>query len=283
MTSDAKRKTLAWVAGVICLTVILAMILPQLELRPGVPLPAPAGNNGKAPPGQVQPELAISIDAFWKAILGILLVAGTVYNVYRLLKGGDWKWKEILRSLLYLTMLLAVVVAVLLVMSGMQFTVQPPQEVLPPPPTVEVHGPPLGPVSPGLLWLICLGLAGMVIGLGLWLVFRSPAKTDPVKLEAERALQALKTGTDLKDVIVHCYWQMTQVLKQEQGVEMEAGMTTREFERLLKARGVPPAPVHQLTLLFETVRYGHRSPGPDAERQAVDSLTAIVRHSQTRR
>ena len=131
----------------------------------------------------------------------------------------------------------------------------------------------------GLIWLVWLGLAAALAGLGLWLVVRPPARPmpDPLQLEAERALQALNDGLDLKNVILRCYSQMAQVLKREQGLEMEVAMTAREFERLAEARGVPPAPVHKLTQLFEAARYGHRPPGPGDERQAVDCLTAIVR------
>jgi hypothetical protein len=73
------------------------------------------------------------------------------------------------------------------------------------------------------------------------------------------------------------------VLRQAQGIEMEAAMTAREFERLLEARGVPRPPVHQLTQLFEAARYGRRPPGADDERRARESLTAIVQYSRAGR
>jgi hypothetical protein len=73
---------------------------------------------------------------------------------------------------------------------------------------------------------------------------------------------------------------MSLALKKEQGIELEETMTAREFERLLEARGIPPAPVHQLTQLFEAARYGYRLPTPGDEQTAFDCLNAIVQHAQ---
>lgn len=284
MTDDAKRKTLACLLGVVILTVLIAAALPQLELKPGVPLPGQADSSGGALPEQSLPALSISISTLWKAILGILLLVGLIYYGYRMLRGIIWNWREVLSALPYLIIPPLIVVGVLLALSGVHFT-SAPAEAEVPPPVLDVKGPPLGPLPPGLIWLVCLGLAATLVGLGLWLTFRPAARpgSDQLTLEAERALQALKTGLDLNNVILQCYWQMGRVLKQEQGIEMEAAMTAREFEHLLEARGVPHPPVHQLTQLFEAARYGHRPPRADDERRAVDSLTAIVQYSQAGR
>jgi hypothetical protein len=104
-----------------------------------------------------------------------------------------------------------------------------------------------------------------------------------VAREAERAIRALQTGSDIQNVIVRCYLQMSQALQKERGIKREAAMTARDFERLLEARGIPHTPVHQLTRLFEAARYGRRSSGPEEEREALDCLNAIVRHSRAAR
>jgi hypothetical protein len=279
MTSQVKLKIMACLVAVVVLTALIAAALPQLELKPGMPLPRAADPSWGVVPEESLPAVTISISAFWKAVLSFLLIASLIYNVYKLLRGVRWNWKDILRSVAFLAAAIIILFSILLILSGVRLTAQPPEmEVTPP--AVPVKGPPLGAVPPGLLWLVWLGLAAAFTGLGLWFVFRKPARPDRLRLEAERALQALKTGLDLRNVILHCYWQMTEVLKQEQGLEMDAAMTTREFERLLEARGVPAAPVQQLTRLFEAARYGHRPPGHGDEGRAVDCLTAIVRYSQ---
>ena len=88
------------------------------------------------------------------------------------------------------------------------------------------------------------------------------------------------TGLDLKDVIVKCYRQMSLALEKEQGIERKDFMTTREFENLLEAAGIPHDPIHQLTQLFEAVRYGNWQPNPMDEQKAIHCLQAIMLYSR---
>ena len=282
MTSDAKRKTLACLGCMVILTVLIAAALPHLELKPGVPLPALPQGVIEPQPEQETPDVTISLSALWKAILSICLVAGLIYNGYQLLRNATWSWRNVVNSLVRISVFILIAVGILLVLPGIHFTYSMPMMEEIPPPVVELSGPPVGPLPLSLIWLVGLGLAATLVGLGLWFIFRPAghASTDRLTLQARWALQALKKGSDLKNVIVRCYWQMGQVLKEEQGIEMETAMTVREFERLLEARGVPHLPVHQLTKLFETARYGHRTMSVEDERQAVDALTAIVQYSQ---
>ena len=288
MSRDAKRKTLACLLGVITLTIVIAAALPQLQLMPGVPLPSQPAGSGAVPPDQISPLPAISVNTFWKAVLGILLAAGLIYNVYRLLSGARWSWNDAVRSLLYLIVPACILVGLVLIVSNVPVTAAPSAAHSAPPPRLGVPGRTLAAVPTSVtspawpLWLVWLGLAAVLTGLGLWLVLRPRARPlpDGLQLEAEWALQALNDGLDLKNVILRCYSQMAQVLKQEQGLELEAVMTAREFERLAEARGMPPAPVQMLTQLFEAARYGHRPPDPVDERQAIECLTAIVRDGQ---
>ena len=99
-------------------------------------------------------------------------------------------------------------------------------------------------------------------------------------LEAEKAWRALQTGLDLKDVIIKCYRQMGLALKEEQGIEREDFMTTGEFQHLLATAGVPYGPVHQLTRLFDAVRYGNWQPNPTDKHEAIQSLEAIMVYSR---
>jgi hypothetical protein len=288
MSRDAKRKTLACLLGVIILTIVIAAALPQLRLMPGVPLPSPPAGLGGVAPDQISPLPAISVNTFWKAVLGILLAAGLIYNVYRLLTGARWSWNDVVRSFLYMIVPACILVGLVLIVSNVPVTAAPSVALSAPSPRLRVPGRTLAAVpasrtSPAWpIWVAWLGPAGALTGLGLWLVSRPSARPipDALQVEAERALQALNDGLDLKNVILRCYSQMAQVLKQEQGLELEAVMTAREFERLAEARGMPPAPVQQLTQLFEAARYGRRPPDPVDERQAIECLTAIVRYGQ---
>jgi hypothetical protein len=76
---------------------------------------------------------------------------------------------------------------------------------------------------------------------------------------------------------------MGQALQQEQRIEREAFMTTGEFEVLLSAKGVPRDPVHQLTQLFDAVRYGRRQPASGENQRALQCLDAILAYSSQAR
>jgi hypothetical protein len=106
-----------------------------------------------------------------------------------------------------------------------------------------------------------------------------PPRTDEHLLnEAENAVNALKAGEDLRNVIMRCYLQMARALQEEQGISRSNNMTVREFEDWLQSKGVPYAPVHQLTGLFEKVRYGKQPTSENDERIGVESLNEIIKY-----
>jgi len=207
-----------------------------------------------------------------------------IYNGYRLFRHSTWGWLDVLKSLFYICLPVFIIVIILVALSGSHVDAVPEADVLPTPIPLQ-PGPPLGPTPMSLIWIAGLGLATLLVGVGLWFVFHQAGRTraDPLVLQAEWALQALRKGGDLKNVIVRCYWQMEEVLKEGQGIEMKTAMTVREFEGLLESRGVPHLPVHQLTQLFEAARYGRQMTSTDDERQAIEALTAIVQYSQAMR
>lgn len=154
-----------------------------------------------------------------------------------------------------------------------------PDSYTPPPVVQNVFGPPLGPLPPWLIWVAWIGLALAVCLLLFWIIQwrnSSTSSRNPLQWEAERAMQALKMGEDFRSVILRCYQQMSLVLQKERGLALEESMTAREFESRLQQRGVPSTPVHQLTQLFEFARYGNQPSTHQQERQALESLHAIV-------
>jgi hypothetical protein len=103
---------------------------------------------------------------------------------------------------------------------------------------------------------------------------REPLKN--VEREAQAALDAIMAGADLREAILLCYLQMVETIKEYRGIYRDQDMTPREFEVFLEKRGVPRDPVHQLTRLFEDVRYGTFKPGRTDEQTAISSLSSIV-------
>jgi len=110
----------------------------------------------------------------------------------------------------------------------------------------------------------------------VWLMRRSKMNLGKIAQQAQQALDALQSGGDLRDTVIRCYYEMSRVLRIQRGIQRTKDMTPREFESTLETVGLPAEAVHQLTRLFETVRYGAQNIGENEEQQAIASLTAIV-------
>jgi hypothetical protein len=281
MTGSVKHKTLIFLGLVTIITMIIAVSLPQLELQPGMPLPRLENDQVVIPPAGAGPFGAISVDRFIIAFALILAAASVLHMIYRLLRGAKWRnliafiWQTVVIGLI-----LGVFVFLIMLLPKSESSAVMELPVPTPDPPVTA---PLGSVPPLLLWLVGIGLLVTGIFVAIW-TFGSLANRattiDIVGLEAEKAWQELKAGLGLKDVIIKCYRQMSLALAEEQGIERKESMTAREFESLLEAAGVPYDPVHQLTQLFEAVRYGHWQPNPIDEEKAIHCLEAIVLYSR---
>jgi hypothetical protein len=149
-------------------------------------------------------------------------------------------------------------------------------EALPTPPDFVVNPPSWFVTGVSIL------LIALILGT-IWFTWRRLARTKasetPLELlaqEAELALKGLQAGSDLKDTIMRCYFEMSQILKKERGLQRQQAMTPREFEAYLAESGFASEDIQRLTRLFEGVRYGSKSPGQSEEQEAVACLTAIV-------
>jgi hypothetical protein len=282
MSNDAKRQRLLFLLLAASLMILIAAALPQLELKPGIPLPKWEGSS-RWSSIESQPEVSISFSMLLKALLEVVVIIVLVYCVYNFLRGVPWK--RILGPALLIALLALVAVVILFSLTNLHITSEPlAPEVLPP--VLQREGPPLGSPPAILIWLVWIGLGVMLIVLGIWASNRRSQNLragDLVEIEAERAMQALKRGLDFKNVIVQCYRQMSAALQQEQGIKLEDTMTAREFEHLLDAKGLPRDPVHQLTQLFEAARYSLQQFTPADEQKAFDCLSAIVQFSRERK
>lgn len=279
MTNLTKRRALSYLFLTALITMLLAATLPHLELQKGIPLPGSANTGGNAPAVEEAPLIAVNISTFAKMVLALLVIMMLVYLLMKMHLGPDWK--DIARAFLTMVVVSVVITGILFIFANGR--VSPvPLEIEALPTEVKQVGPDLAPVPPALLWLVWIGLAGIILLLVIALVRQrsSARRADPLVLEAEQAVQALKAGQDLRSVIIHCYRQMSLILQAEQGLTRMEAMTAREFETLLETRGVPPPPVRQLTRLFEMARYAAQISEPGAEQQAFDSLNAIIQFSQ---
>ena len=283
MNGSTKRKALILLGLVTVLIIIIAASLSHLELQPGMPLPKLENNQEivVAPPVETEPLRSIPLNKFFIIFVALLAAGLILYAVYRLLKSTQWKdiwsyiWPVVIISLLVSGFLFFI------------FSLLDPGNLVMAPLPVPMPEPmvtsPLGPVPPILFWLVGLGLLVAGILTGIWIFGSVATRTrtiDVVGFEAEKAWHALKIGLDLKNVIIKCYRQMSLALAEEQGIERKDFMTIREFEDLLVSAGIPHDPVHQLTQLFEAVRYGNWQPNLADEQKAVHCLKAIVLHTR---
>ena len=284
MTVSTKRTALFLVTIIMLITMMIAASLPQLELQPGMPLPEVSGGQVVAAPAAEEPPFPIiSINKF-AVILAILMFTGAVlYWTYKLLRGATWKSvSESVRSILFAAAILFGLIFLIMLLPHSSDNL--PAE-LPPPTPEPVITSPLGAVPIPLLWLVGIGLFAISLLVAVWILTSSrPAgPIDLVGLEAEKAWRALSTGSDFKDVIITCYREMSLVNKNGRGIEREASMTTREFETSLEAAGIPHEPIHQLTRLFDAVRYGDWQPSPAEKQKAIQCLEAIMLYTRNAR
>jgi hypothetical protein len=126
---------------------------------------------------------------------------------------------------------------------------------------------------------LAIAATAFVVGI-LWVYLRSrqsaPRTLTRVAEEAQAAIDAIEAGGDLRDVIMRCYFEMNRAIGDTRNLKRNADMTAHEFEAYLSEKGLPHEPIHNLTELFERVRYSTFTPGRQEERLAVSSLSAIV-------
>ena len=284
MTGHTKRKTFLLLGVVTLITMMIAANLPQLEFQPGMPLPIlEHGQVVAAPAGEDQQFVSISAPTFIVVLLALILTVATLYSIVQLFRGADWKLvSAVLRPILIVSGAIGCLVFLIILFPRSDSYIP---EGFPVPTPGPVVTSPLESAPPSLLWLVGLVLFVISVLVLVWIFTSShPASPiDLVGLEAEKARQALKTGASLKDVIIKCYIQMSLAVKQEQGIERKDFMTTGEFENLLETAGVPHEPIHQLTRLFEAVRYGNWQPNPVDEQKAMQCLEAIMLYSRDAR
>jgi hypothetical protein len=263
--------------------IVLAAGLSRLELQPGerfsLPTSAPVDIADTEGTGWVDTVLLIV-----RVTLGLSLLVMPLYIAYLII------FRHARRDLVLLLSQIAIMAALLLLFMRVSMTKQLEEEleaeigggwgeeILPAPPLAEfIANPPNWVVD-----IVGIVLALVITGIVATFLLNRKARTDApgsisrLAEEAEEAIQDLYAGKDLRQTIIRCYHDMSLVLVREQAITRSSGMTTQEFELILKEKGLPEQPVHELTSLFEDVRYGDISPGEIEETRAIASLSAIV-------
>ncbi len=137
-------------------------------------------------------------------------------------------------------------------------------------------------VAPWVVWALSL-TAGLIAAVAIVGVVNQIRKNraaaqplEEIARQAEAAIGELELGANLRNTIIRCYIEMSQVVADARGVRRGNTVTAREFITYLLRAGLPERPVERLTELFEKARYGTGETMPEDESAALSSLQAIV-------
>ena len=231
----------------------------------------------------------VNVNFYLKAFFSLLFIVTLLVVGYSIIK--KIPWKKIIRtylltfSALFGFLALIGVIISMLNPNPLESSPEESQKLMltpvirvPPVNKTQIQGPDIN-----LLIGIGLGIISLVIAFLViyWLAGKKKGPAiDPLEIEAKLAIQAIRTGADLKSVIIRCYKQMSLALQEKQGLDFEEDMTAREFERQLEEKGIPNSPVVQLTRLFELARYSTQKATAQDEENAIESLNAIIQYAQ---
>ena len=144
-----------------------------------------------------------------------------------------------------------------------------------PPPTVSLTS-----------YLISFGIAVLLVVLA-WKLYNfwkeyyaidSHATMHKLAAVARSSLHDLSSGRDSTDVIMNCYFRMSDAVANQRNLRRGTSMTPTEFAVRLEQAGLPRDAVYRLTRLFEGVRYGGYRSGTPEVNEAVACLTKILHH-----
>lgn len=153
------------------------------------------------------------------------------------------------------------------------------EQSVPPPVFTPPQETPL--LSYAVSLLIILGLVFL-----LWRAYRewqamnqrSSRSRQELARIARSSLHDLSDGRETTDVIMNCYFRMSDAVADRKNLQRGSSMTPAEFALRLQEAGLPGEAVRRLTRLFEGVRYGQRKVGPKDINEAVACLTAILQY-----
>ena len=70
----------------------------------------------------------------------------------------------------------------------------------------------------------------ILVGILVWVIYRRffskpPTSTDQIKVEVKGAIHEIESGVDLRNVIIRCYADMSQILLDRRGIQRQQAMT----------------------------------------------------------
>jgi hypothetical protein len=285
-TRLTKKKQIATIliAGCILAVLLLASSLQEFQLQPGQPFPV----LGENPTGLVLTETEAVPAAAPKnypllfAIIALILLLLPLRALISAIAGlTRQQIARAIRLFFLVSSVFLVFIWSFYLLITRFVSKTPLQPELPIPPGILTA--PLG-LPPGwVLWLTVAAILVPLVLLIVWLWYRSRhsgTENDSILNIVENAARSARLGQDIQEVIQACYLQMRGAVQTELKIERDEYMTPAEFETFLVEKGFPSDAVHELTRLFEMVRYGQKISGTADEQAAMACLNAILEHTR---
>lgn len=276
MNDRIRRKAFYYLVLVTIGMILLSANLPDLQFQPGMPIPgaesSPVSDKVVGTPETYTIDIGKVPQIYLGLVFPLILIIVFVGLVKNIRFKNMMKWTA---GFLFIALLCILLNQIEFASPAASTGVS--QEIGVSPSfsyAVAPIGDPPAKLFGFVTILLLLGGAIFVI----WLFYQTlhPSKKDDlIATEAGAALRAIEEGDDLKNTIIRCYLQMERIAREEQGIERAESATPREFEYLMATKGIPLPPIHQLTHLFEKVRYGGKVLDLQDEQAAIDCLSAI--------
>ena len=287
-TWPRRRLLIALLAGVLLSTLLLlGANLSQLNFRSGVFL-------GLGPGEEVpqEPVKGINLDWFWEGLMWALLA----FLPFSIIAAFIWP-QSFRMALLRALALSAVLLLTYYFIRTFKDLIERLLEALRrfTQAAAADESPALANrIAPGAVqaphWMIFPTLLGLLtlFAFLIWWAIRyaraGPEEAVETELPGLAALAGaaaadLRAGKELKDTVMRCYREMSELLAERKHIPPAKRpiLTPREFEGKLRELGVRDEHVHKLTELFEHVRYGRYRASQLEEREAERALAEIER------
>ena len=276
MNKTGKKQFLLLLSVLGGVTLLLSTQLSSLTFQKGLPLPEIEIGSGTVYIPHAAAGRGFSVTLLAKILVITILGSGLAVLVYKLIR--KIQWKKAGTYILYFSLFLLIATCFLFILFLLPQGLSVSPGILLPQPEEQARSP-LGDTPVILIWILGIMMAGLVLFI-LLLIIRSPDNKDNsphiIELEALHARNELLKGGELKDTVISCYKNMCKALWEEQEIQRDRSMTVEEFEKRITAAGAPAEAVHQLTGLFEAVRYGNGKPGPGDQEKALRCFNAII-------
>jgi Zn-dependent protease with chaperone function len=283
MSAVIRKRSILLLLTTIIAIVLLAGNFTNFKLEPGRPFPAGGGEYKTGSIFAIQSSIKTLQLPLLQGSLGLVFLLLVIYLVANVL------FKTNIKRLMIILTIAGIFLALLMLIPPIQ-----PQTIQETFSDSESAGwvssalyatSPLGHPPRALIWAVVCVVLVLVIGAALywWQSQKKSATTDEVAIEMEKALNALASGAEFKNVIIECYTSMLRVLHDEAGIERRMDMTPMEFEKSLMSRGLTADSIHQLTRLFEAARYSQDQPDEQDQKKGRALLLDIVAHLKHRK